>query len=46
MTNFQHKHEKVGSNLFKSLIMETAMLPLSSYELNTKFEKLQYNKNM
>ncbi len=39
MTNFQHKHEKVGSNILKSFIMEASMLPLSFYELNTKFEK-------
>jgi hypothetical protein len=38
MVFFQHKHKKVGSNSFKSLIMEASMLPLSFYELNTKFE--------
>jgi hypothetical protein len=39
MANFQHKHKKVGSNFLKRFIMEASMLPLSFYELNTKFEK-------
>jgi hypothetical protein len=44
MIVFQHKHNKVGSIYFLNLIMETSMLPLIFYELNTKFEKLLYNK--
>jgi hypothetical protein len=39
MVVFQHKYNKIGS------IMEASMLSLSFYELNTKFEKLLYNKN-
>jgi hypothetical protein len=37
---FQHKHKKVDSKLFKSLIMEAYIIPLSFDELNLKIEKL------
>jgi len=42
MAVFQHKHKTVGSLFKKSHYgnMEASMLPLSFYELNTKFEKL------
>jgi hypothetical protein len=40
MINSQHKHKKVGSVCFKSLIIEAFMLPLSFDELNTKFKKI------
>jgi len=40
MAVFQHKiNLKRNSGLFKNLIMEASMLPLSFDELNTKFEK-------
>jgi len=45
MVVFQHKHNKVSSIFLKNLIMEASMLPLIFYELNTKFEKLLYNKS-
>jgi hypothetical protein len=40
MVVFQNYHKKVGLFLKKNLITEASMLPLSFYELNTKFEKL------
>jgi hypothetical protein len=40
MAIFQQKHKELSSILKKNIIIETSMLQVSFYELNTKFEKL------
>jgi hypothetical protein len=44
MAIFQHKHKEIGSNLFLNVIVETSMLSLSFYELNTNFENFRIIK--